>query len=43
MHYRFVLPADYDMGIIDRRIAEKARALRLWDSEPVVGHVSTVS
>jgi hypothetical protein len=23
MHYRFPLPADYDMGIIDRRIAEK--------------------
>jgi hypothetical protein len=25
MHYRFALPADYDMAIIDRRIAEKGR------------------
>lgn len=25
MHYRFPLPADYDMAIIDRRIADKGR------------------
>jgi hypothetical protein len=25
MQYRFPLPADYDMGIIDRRIADRAR------------------
>lgn len=25
MHYRLPLPADYDMGIIDRRIADKGR------------------
>jgi hypothetical protein len=25
MHYRFLLPADYDMATIDRRIAEKGR------------------
>ena len=24
MQYNFVLPADYDMSIVDRRIAEKA-------------------
>ena len=27
MQYNFVLPADYDMAIVDRRIAEKGRAL----------------
>ena len=27
MQYRFPLPADYDMGIIDRRIAEKGRLM----------------
>ena len=27
MQYSFVLPADYDMGIVDRRIAEKGPSL----------------
>ena len=30
MQYSFVLPADYDMAIIDRRIAEKGPALDDW-------------
>ncbi|CAK6500361.1 hypothetical protein PANPA_00247 (plasmid) [Pantoea sp. Nvir] len=27
MHYRFTLPADYDMAIIERRIAENGARL----------------
>jgi len=30
MQYSFALPADYDMGIVDRRIAEKGPALDGW-------------
>jgi hypothetical protein len=30
MQYRFALPADYDMAIVERRIAEKGPALDGW-------------
>jgi hypothetical protein len=38
MQYSFALPADYDMAIVDRRIAEKGHSSTIFpasDSRPI--------